>query len=182
MKKKNLFKLILTALLVALNIILERFVPTFSVWNNNINFGFIAVAFAACYLGIPYAVAVGGLGDLIGALIKPFGAYFFGYTLTNMLVGLCFGIFIYKKCTLSRITASVVINKILCSLLLNTVFISFLYRGGIAAFQVVLIGRLPYVILMTVTEILTIFLLFSDKSKINSMISKNLSQLGIWER
>lgn len=174
MKKNQLFKTILTALLIAINIILERFVPTYSVWNNNISFGFVAIAFAACYLGFPYAIAVGGFGDLIGALIKPFGPYFPGYTITNMLVGLCFGIFLYKKATVLRITISVLINKIVCSLVLNTIFISVLYRGGIVAFWTVFITRIPFVALMTVVEILIISLLFSKKSKINYLITKNL--------
>ncbi len=176
MKKNQLFKIILTALLIAINVILERFVPAYSVWNNNVSFGFVAVAFAACYLGVPYAVAVGGFGDLIGALIKPFGPYFPGYTVTNMLVGLCLGLFLYKKATILRISIAVVINKLLCSLVLNTVFISVLYRGGIAAFWVVFVSRVPFVALMTVVEILVISLLFTKKSKFNHLISKNLPQ------
>ncbi len=177
MKKNQLFKIILTALLIALNIILERFLPTYSVWNNNISFGFVTVAFAACYLGAPYAIAVGGFGDLLGALIKPFGPYFPGYTITNMLVGFCFAVFLYKKATVIRITISVLINKIICSLILNTIFISILYRGGIAAFGVVLISRLPFAALMTAIEIIVISILFTQKSKINKLIHKNLHDI-----
>ena len=176
MKKNQLFKIILTAILISVNVILERFVPTYSVWNNNISFGFVAVAFAACYLGIPYAVAVGGLGDFIGALIKPFGPYFVGYTITNMLVGLVLGIFLYKKATVIKITIATVINKILFSLIANTIFISVLYRGGIAAFWVVLTSRIPFVLLMTAVEIVIITLLFSQKSKVNQLILKALPQ------
>ncbi len=174
MKKNQLFKIILTAVLVALNVILERFMPSYSVWNNNISFGFITVAFAACYLGAPYAIAVGGLGDLIGAVIKPFGPYFVGYTITNMLVGLVLGIFLYKKATVLRISIATVINKLVFSLVVNTIFISVLYRGGIAAFWVVLVSRIPFVALMTAVEIILISLLFTQKSKINKLIEKNL--------
>lgn len=174
MKKNQLFKIILTGILVALNIILERFMPTYSVWNNNISFGFITVAFAACYLGIPYAVAVGGLGDLIGALIKPFGPYFVGYTLTNMLVGLILAILLYKKATVFRITIATLINKITCSLVINTIFISVLYRGGLDAFWVVFVSRIPFVALMTAVEIILTTILFSKNSKINKAILKKL--------
>lgn len=176
MKKNKLFKIILTAILVALNIILERFMPSYSVWNNNISFGFVTVAFAACYLGVPYAIAVGGLGDLIGAVIKPFGPYFVGYTITNMLVGLCLGVFLYKKATVLRITIATVINKLVCSLALNTIFIAVLYRGGIVAFWTVFITRIPFVALMTAVEIIVISLLFTKKSKMNQLILKNLPQ------
>ena len=174
MKKNQLFKIILTGILIALNVILERFMPSYSVWNNNISFGFITVAFAACYLGVPYAVAVGGLGDLIGALIKPFGPYFVGYTLTNMLVGLILAVFLYKKATILRITLATLINKITTSLVINTIFISVLYRNGLDAFWVVFVGRLPFVALMTAVEIITISLLFSNKSKVSQAISKKL--------
>lgn len=174
MKKNQLFKIILTAVLVALNVILERFVPTYSVWNNNISFGFITVAFAACYLGVPYAIAVGGLGDLIGAVIKPFGPYFVGYTITNMLVGLVLGVFLYKKATVLRISIATVINKLVFSLVVNTIFIAVLYRGGIAAFWVVFVSRIPFVVLMTAVEIILISLLFTQKSKVNKLILKNL--------
>ncbi len=174
MKKNQLFKIILTAVLVALNVILERFMPSYSVWNNNISFGFITVAFAACYLGTPYAMAVGGLGDLIGAVIKPFGPYFVGYTITNILVGLVLGIFLYKKTTVLRISIATVINKFVFSLIVNTIFIAVLYRGGIAAFWVVLVSRIPFVALMTAVEIILISLLFTQKSKINKLIEKNL--------
>lgn len=176
MKKNQLFKIILTAILVALNIILERFMPSYSVWNNNISFGFVTVAFAACYLGVPYAIAVGGLGDLIGAVIKPFGPYFVGYTITNMLVGLCLGVFLYKKASVLRISIATIINKLICSLALNTIFIAVLYRGGIAAFWVVFVSRIPFVLLMIVVEIVVISLLFTKKSKINQLILKNLPQ------
>ena len=174
MKKNQLFKIILTAVLVALNVILERFMPSYSVWNNNISFGFITVAFAACYLGTPYSMAVGGLGDLIGAVIKPFGPYFVGYTITNILVGLVLGIFLYKKTTVLRISIATVINKFVFSLIVNTIFIAVLYRGGIAAFWVVLVSRIPFVALMIAVEIILISLLFTQKSKINKLIEKNL--------
>lgn len=167
------FKIILTSILIAMNVILERFLA-YSVWNNTVSFGFITVAFAACYLGTPYAMAVAGLGDFIGALIKPFGPYFVGYTITNILVGLCLGLFLYKKANVIRITLAVIINKLFCSLILNTIWISVLYRGGIAAFWTVFITRVPFIAVMAVVEIVMISILFSKKSKINHLILKTL--------
>ena len=172
-KASLLFKIILTSLLIALNIILERFLA-YSVWNNTVSFGFITVAFAACYLGTPYAMAVAGLGDLIGALIKPFGPYFFGFTLTNLVVGLILGLFLRKNATVIKIGIAVILSKITASLILNTIWISILYRGGIIAFWTVLITRIPFTAVMTVVEIVIITLLFSKHSKINYIIRKNL--------
>ena len=83
--KKYLFKIVMTGILVALNVIMERFM-SYNVWNMSIGFSFITIGFAATYLGIPYSIAVAALGDLIGALLFPFGTYFPGFTLTNAIV------------------------------------------------------------------------------------------------
>lgn len=171
MKKNYLFKIVLTGILIALNIVLERFLA-YSVWNMTISFGFITVAFAAAMLGLPYAIAVGGLGDLIGALLFPFGPYFFGFTLTNILVAAIFAIFIYKKATLLNITLSVIINKVLFTLILNTVWISLLYRDGLSEFFVVLVPRIPQAIILGVIEIIVITVLFAGKSKIRKQLNK----------
>lgn len=174
--KNQVFKIIMTAILVALNIILERFLA-YSVWNNTVSFGFITIAFAACYLGVPYSMAVAGLGDLIGAIIKPFGPYFVGYTVTNLIVGLILGLYLRKNANIIKIGLSVVTYKIFCSLILNTVWTSILYRGGIDAFWTVFVTRVPFVSVMTVVEIIVITLLFSNKSKINTIIRKTFNKL-----
>lgn len=171
--KEHVFKIILTSILVALNIILERFLA-YSVWNNTVSFGFITVAFAACYLGVPYAMAVAGLGDFIGAIIKPFGPYFVGFTVTNLMVGLIFGLFFYKNATLIKIGCGVILSKIVSSLILNTIWVSILYRGGIDAFWAVFVTRVPFSAVMVVVETVIISLLFSNKSKTNKLIKKTL--------
>jgi ECF transporter S component (folate family) len=172
--KEQLFKIILTSILVALDIILERFLA-YSVWNNTVSFGFVTVAFAACYLGVPYAMAVAGLGDFIGAIIKPFGPYFVGFTITNLMVGLIFGLFFYKNATILKIGGGVIVSKIVSSLILNTIWVSILYRGGIDAFWAVFVTRVPFTAVMAVVEIIVISLLFSNKSKTNRLIKKTLS-------
>ena len=98
-RQQQLFKIILTALLIALNLVLERILPSYKIWNQDISFGFIAVAFAAAFLGTPYAALVAGMGDLIGAILFPFGAYFPGFTLTNVVYGIILAEFIYKNAT-----------------------------------------------------------------------------------
>lgn len=173
--KEQVFKIILASILIALNIILERFLA-YSVWNNTVSFGFITVAFAACYLGVPYAMAVAGLGDLIGAVIKPFGPYFVGFTVTNLVVGLILGLFLKKNANIIKIGLAVIISKITCSLILNTIWVSILYRGGIDAFWTVFVTRVPFNSVMAVVEILIITLLFSENSRINHLIRKNLPQ------
>lgn len=159
---KYLFKIVLTGILIALNVIMERFM-SYNVWNMSIGFSFITLGFAACYLGTPYSIAVAAIGDIIGALLFPFGTYFPGFTLTNALVGLVFGIFLYKKANILKITLAVLINKVCFTLLLNSIWISILYRGGIDALWTVIVPRITTTIPMFFVEIIVLTLLFSDK-------------------
>ncbi len=175
-RQTQLFKIILTALLIALNLVLERIIPSYKLWNQDISFGFVSIAFAAAFLGAPYAVAVAGLGDLIGSLAFPFGPYFPGFTLTNCVYGLILGEFLYKNATPVKIAICVALNKIVCSLVLNTIWISIMYRGGIDAFFIVLLSRLLGTAIMTIVEVVLLLLVFSSKSKIRFLLEKNLKK------
>ena len=89
-------KMILSALLLALDIVLARF---FSVRVVNIafSFGFVPLILSAIWLGPKYSTLIGGLADLIGALLFPVGQYFVGYTISSLIDGFIYGIFLYKK-------------------------------------------------------------------------------------
>lgn len=176
-KNKNfLFKIILTSILIALNIILERLLA-YSVWNQTISFSFVTIGFSAVFLGFPYAAIVATVGDILGSLLIPFGPYFFGFTLTNAIAGLITGLFLYKNATVIKIALSVFLNKILCSLILNTIWISILYRGGLDAFPVVFVSRIPQSAIMFVVEIVVLSLLFTEKSKVRKMLNKAFKKM-----
>ena len=174
-KQSFLFKIILTSMLIALNVIMERFL-SYNVWNMSIGFSFITVGFAAAFLGAPYAVAVAGIGDLIGALIFPFGTYFVGFTISNIIVGLVLGLFMQKRTNVFKISAAVLINKTLITLLLNSIFIAILYRNGLDALPAVMLTRIPTAAGTLVVEIIILTLLFADKSHIKKTLSKSLSR------
>lgn len=176
-KNSQLFKIILTAMLIALNVVIERFLA-FNVWNQSISFSFITIAFATVFLGIPYAIAVGAFGDLIGALLFPFGSYFVGFTVTNMLAAFITAIFIYKKASVINITASVILNKLITTLLLNSLWITILYRDSLDAYFAVFISRIPQAAIMAAVEILVVIVLFADKSKIRLQMQKAINKLS----
>ncbi len=117
-------KIALLALLTAMGVVLARFVPVVNILTSKYEFSFIAVMTAAYLTGPVGGAVVGGLVDLIGALIVPTGAYFPGFTVTAALTGLVFGLCFYKKCSFPRITFSVMLTQGICSLLINTWFIS----------------------------------------------------------
>ena len=140
------------ALLTALEIVLSRFL-SISMWNTKIGFSFLPIAAAGILYGPLAAGAVGALGDFIGAILFPIGAYFPGFTLTAFLTGLVFGFFLYKKQGWIRIFSAVGINQLILSLLLNTLWISVLYGS---AYRPLLISRLPQTAILIAVQLVCI--------------------------
>lgn len=127
MKKKFDTKmLVMAALLVALQVILSRFL-SINAWNLKIGFAFTAIFVAAYLYGPKFSAIVAVIADVVGAGLFPSGAFFPGFTLTALLSGLVFGVFLYKEQTPIRIVAAVAIDQLLLGLLLNSYWISILY-------------------------------------------------------
>ncbi len=157
MQKKNLlYQLVLVGVLTAANIVISRFL-SIPLWNMKFSFAFLTVALAARYCGIWGAVAVNGIGDFLGAILFPTGAYFPGFTLTAAIVGLIMGIYISKKCSFARVVLCTVTHQVLCTLLLNTLWISIVYK---TPFDAQFIARLPQAGIMTVLQIIVLYLIF----------------------
>ena len=131
MKQKAWFsteKITYVALLVALQVILGNVTQIPSI-GKQFNFGFLPVAAAGALLGAPAAVIVGGLGDFFGAHLFPQGAYFFGFTLTNMLLGLLYALALYKRKPGWKNVLIATVAVELCYLLLNSYWLSILYAS-----------------------------------------------------
>lgn len=86
----------LSAMFVAISCVLSFF--KFGITPNvNVTLFFLPISIAAQLLGPLPAVAVGGIADLLGCIIRPTGPYFPGFTLNAMITGLIYGIFFYSK-------------------------------------------------------------------------------------
>lgn len=173
--KTTIYKLSITAMLVALNIILERLLA-FTVGNQQIGFSFIAIAFAAVYLGPLYAVAVSALGDILGTvLLSTQGAFFPGFTVTAILTGLCTGLLLYKKASVVRIVLNVLINTIFGSVLLNTFWLSEFFIK--APYFTILATRIPQFIIMPIIHILVNMLVFWYKSPVRNTLNREMNRI-----
>lgn len=128
-KKNRILFITLTAMLVALQVILGNLLQI-PFLDKQYNFGFQPILIAGWLLGAPAAMLVGGLGDFIGAHLFPQGAYFPGFTLTNVLVGLTCALVLHKrKPTLLRVSIAVVCSMLI-NWLLNSVWLSILYSAN----------------------------------------------------
>lgn len=176
-KLKELSKprnLAVIALLIAANVVAGRMLSIHTPIIK-IGFSFVTVAFAAYFFGPVAAALVGGIGDIISALLTPeAGAYFPGFTLTAILMGICFGVFLYEKTSIIKISLSVLINELAGSTLMNTYWIYFLSSksGSSKTFMTLLIARMTTQIpLMIAVEIIILWLLFGK-----SMIMENIKK------
>lgn len=89
-------KIVLSALLLAILVILSRFLSVRTPIVK-ISFGFIPTMLCAIWLGPKYTILINILGDLIGALLFPTGPYFYGYTISTAISGLIYGLLLYVK-------------------------------------------------------------------------------------
>lgn len=160
LKTKNLA---LMALLIAANVVFSRFL-SINTFNLKIGFTFLTVMMAAYLLGPVGAMLVGGMGDLIGALLFPVGPYFPGFTFTAVITGFLYSLFINKKTSLVKIIIGVTVTEFLCSGLINTFWISHLYGSD---FKALFVTRLTtQIIAMIVVEIVSAQLIFGKKMAI----------------
>ena len=158
MKKEKGFsvqKLVILGVLVAMEIILSRFL-SINTWNTKSGFGFIPVAAAAILLGPVEAAVCGGLADFLGATLFPIGAYFPGFTATAALIGLVFGLFFHKEQTPLRVVPAVLINQFVLGLLVNSYWISVLYGSP---YKALLATRVVQSVILSVVQIAGILVL-----------------------
>ena len=121
-------KLTMLALLTALQVVLGNLTQIPFV-GKQFNFGFLPIVAAAAMLGPVSAAVVGGIGDFIGAHLFPAGAYFPGFTLTAVIVGLLYAIPLYRrKPCVVRVAVAAVLGMI-PNLLLNSLWLSMLYSS-----------------------------------------------------
>ncbi|HHT47190.1 MAG TPA: folate family ECF transporter S component [Firmicutes bacterium] len=90
--------LVRMSLLVALNIILDRYLslrlPMLGVEGLRIGFGAVPVIFAGIFMGPVAGGLVGAVGDIVGFIVAPLGAYVPHFTLTAALRGIIPGLII----------------------------------------------------------------------------------------
>lgn len=156
-------KIILAALLLAMSIVLSRFL-SIKTPIVTIGFSFVPMMICAIWLGPKWTILISVLSDLIGATLFPFGSYFIGYTITAGVSGAIYGFLLYKKEEDSYTDKQFVIRVILASILvtvianigLNTLWIS-ITTGK--AFMVLMTARIIKELIMIPIKIIVIVFL-----------------------
>lgn len=140
-------KLAVSALLITADVVLTRLLAL-NTPVMKIGLGFAAVAVSAMLYGPWWAALTAALGDLLGALLFPTGAYFPGFTLTAACTGLIFGLCLYRRPPrVAYALLAAALNTLLVSYLANTAMICLItgnaWRAMLAARAVQLLVMFP---------------------------------------
>lgn len=167
-------KIIIAGLLLATTIVLSRFL-SIKTPIVVISFSFIPLMLSGILLGPWWTMMIAGLADLIGALLFPFGAYFVGYTITSILTGFVYGLFLHRKDEklnnkkfVLKLIISCLIVLIVCNGLINSLWI---YITSKKAIMAILPTRLLKQIVMLPIEVVIMF-----------FINLGLDKMGIYKK
>lgn len=126
-------KVVYMAMFIAITDVLSRFL-SIQLPFLKITFSFIPIALAAMIFGPVYGGLVAGIEDLIGAMLFPTAAFFPGFTLSAALVGVIYGVVLYKKPkTTTRFIIANTIIAVLINICLNTLWLVIMYDKGFIA-------------------------------------------------
>ena len=163
-------KLAYAGLFIAMGMVLKMF--EISVTQNfRIGFTTIPTIFSGIVLGPFYGFAIGFLSDFIQFVLKPDGgAFHLGFTLTSAMYGVIPGLFaiVLKRKNIEmnfmHIFAIALCCEVLCSLLLNTVFLIQLY--GYATIAMMPQRIIKAVVMIILDSAILCFLYKNSKNKI----------------
>ena len=124
---KRLKVMLHVTVLVALEVVLSRFCSIATQFGK-MGFAFAPLAVCGMLFGPWWGCLAGGLADFIGAILFPIGPYFPGFTLSNALVGLLFGLCLHKRFSgWVHVVIAVMLGNFGVSLFLSTFWLKLLY-------------------------------------------------------
>ena len=136
MKKLSVKAFCHLAVLLALEVVLNRFLSIQTPFLK-IGFSFVPVVMAGMLYGPVGGAVVCGLGDMVGALLFPFGPYHPGFSICGALMGAVYGWFLYlgsrrfdnreRLHLWPSVIVPVLFNCLVVGLMLNTLWVSQLY-------------------------------------------------------
>ena len=133
MLKSHTKKIVFSAMLIALEVILTRFL-SIQTPIVRISFGFIPIVLIAIMYGPLFAGIGAAIGDVLGVSLFSAFAPFPGFTLTAFLAGIVYGLLLHKHPkSLPRICIAAIIVTVALQFMLDTVWLVFFFEHGFIA-------------------------------------------------
>ncbi len=164
---KNIKTLVVLAMMIALEVVLSRFLSIPIGTTLKFGFNFVPICVAAYLYGPVASLIVGGLGDFLGAVMFPSNTYYYGFTLTAVLTGLVFGLFLHKKYSFLRILFGVLVVQIALTIFLDALWFNIYYGSP---YTVMLATRAIKAGVMVVVECVTLNLIMPVMDRVRRQL------------
>jgi ECF transporter S component (folate family) len=129
-------KVVLAGLLLAILIVFQRYVSLQTQFLR-VSFAYVPFILMGSFLGPVWGAVIGAAEDILGMLLMPKGPYFPGFTLSALLTGLIYGVFLYNrpdnKSYLIRLIISVCVVTAFIHIGLTTLWLSIMYKQAFLA-------------------------------------------------
>mgnify|MGYP004609956779 FL=1 len=166
-----------TALLIAINITLDLLGLTIKLPPNlRIGFGFLCNAAIGMLFGPVVGMMAGVCTDVLGYFAGnlSMGAYFPGYTLTAVVGGLIWGLWLYpRKITVWRAIGAKACINVFCNICLNTLWLTI--TGG-KAMSLLLVTRVPKNLILLPLEIVLVYVVMRLVRRIYSALPGTVAE------
>ena len=161
---KHLNTIVLTALLIAVGIVLGYFSIQLTE-NIKIGVSFVATQLTATLFGPIVGGIMGGVADILKFIMKPTGAFSILWTLNAIIGPVIYGMMLYKKkLTFWRIIISKAVVAIVVNLFLGSLWSSILYGS---AFWALLPGKLLQQIIQVPIQSVIFWIMIKALQKTN---------------
>lgn len=170
---KKIRKIILSALLLASAIVINRFLSV-NTSIVSIGFTFVPLMLAGIILGWKYSLVIAALTDLIGALLFPFGSYFVGYTISSALTGLVYGLLLYNKGEFK------VDKKFMIHLIIAILIVCIFINGGLNTLWLVLTSKKAFLAILptrVLKQLLMMPIMFATIIALSKLLTKNINEV-----
>ncbi len=171
---KKIKKIIISALLLAASIVINRFL-SINTSILSIGFTFVPLMLSGIILGWKYSLVIATLADLIGALLFPFGSFFIGYTISALLTGLVYGLLLYNK------EGFKFNKKFLIRLIIAILIVCIFINGGLNTLWLVLTSKKAFLAILptrVLKQLLMIPIMFITMVSLGKILEKQIGDLN----
>lgn len=161
-------RIVSIGLMASISIVLARLLSFMVMGMARISFGDVPIMLSGMLFGPLTGAATGILSDIVGVLLLPSpggASYIPGMTLSKALVGIipALAIKYIRGSDLFKTVLAVVATEIVCSMVLDTIWLSPFYGNGIIALAFL---RVPIRFILMLIEIPVIYELYKSLRKV----------------
>lgn len=165
-------KIVLAGLLLATAVVLSRFL-SIKTPIIMISFSFIPYMLAGVMLGPWWTMLIAALGDLTGALLFPFGAYFPGYTLSSAIMGFVYGWFLHREKNKTN-------KKFIFNLIISTLIVLVVCNGVLNSLWIFITTKKAFWAIMP-TRLLKQLVMFPIQITVIYFLNFGLEKMGVYK-